>query len=280
MGPCTVGPVHVYPIVAAAVWGTLSGLLLPRAAHRLAVPSGQEWAPGCRSGHPLPAGARGWLGPARCTRCRTADATFTGEAPPPAGPPGEVLPGSGPAGRVPPARRPAAEVLPPVLGAGLCAGLAAVGGVRPELLVWLLLVPVGLTLALVDVRVFRLPDVLTLPALAGTVLLLGAAALLPSHAGSWPRALLGGAALGALYFLLFLVNPAGMGLGDVKLAPTLGLALAWYGWPTLVTGTLAAFALGALTGLGLLLTGRANRKTPIPFGPFMLAGAAAALLLA
>jgi leader peptidase (prepilin peptidase)/N-methyltransferase len=243
-------PVHVYPIVAAAVWGMLGGLLLPRAAHRLAVPPGEEWAAGCRGGHRLPAGARGWVGPAGCARC--------------------LAEGGGRA----------AEPFWAVAGAGLCAGLAAATGAHPELAVWLLLVPVGLTLALVDVRVLRLPDVLTLPALAGTALLLGGAALLPSHAGSWPRALLGGVALGALYFLLFLVNPAGMGLGDVKLAPTLGLVLAWYGWPTLVAGTLVAFALGALTGLALLLAGRAHRRTPIPFGPFMLAGAAAALLLA
>ncbi|NJP42574.1 prepilin peptidase [Actinacidiphila epipremni] len=241
---------HVYPIVAAAVWGTLSGLLLPRAAYRLAVPEEEAWAAACPGGHPLPAGPRGWVGPAGCGACRTG------------------------------AGRPAGEWLPAVAGAALCAGLAAARGAHPELVVWLLLVPVGLTLTLVDVRVLRLPDVLTLPALAGTALLLGGAALLPAHAGSWPRALLGGAALGVLYGLLFVINPAGMGFGDVKLAPTLGLALAWYGWPTLVTGTLVAFGLGALNGLGMMLAGRAHRKTPLPFGPFMLAGAAAALLLA
>lgn len=240
-------PVHVYPIVAAAVWGSASGLLLPRAAHRLAVPVEEPWAAACPAGHPLPDGPRGWLGPAGCTAC-----------------PAEAK------------RR--ADLLASALCALLCAGLAAATGAHPELAVWLLLVPVALTLAVVDVRVFRLPDVLTLPALAGTALLLGGAALLPSHAGSWPRALLGAAVLGVLYLLLFLINPAGMGLGDVKLAPTLGLALAWYGWPTLVLGTLAAFACGALFGLALLLTGRATRRTPIPFGPFMLLGTALALL--
>ena len=234
---------HVYPIVAAAVWGSVSGLLVTRAAHRLAVPEQEPWAAACPAGHPLPAGPRGWLGPAVCPVC--------------------------------PAGVPAAPV---AVGALLCAGLAAATGVHPELAVWLLLVPVGLTLALVDVRVFRLPDVLTLPALGGTALLLGGAALLPSHAGSWTRALLGAAVLGALYLLLFLVNPAGMGFGDVKLAPTLGLALGWYGWPVLVRGTLASFGCGALFGLALLLSGRATRRTPIPFGPFMLLGTALALL--
>ncbi|MFI0900333.1 prepilin peptidase [Streptomyces sp. NPDC020983] len=240
---------HVYPIVAAAVWGMAGGLLLPRAAHRLAVPSGEPWAAGCRAGHPLPAGPRGWVGPAHCAGCGGAG------------------------------RWSGAGLLPAVLCAALCAGITAVTGVHPELAVWLLLVPVGLALALVDLRVFRLPDVLTLPALGGTAVLLGAAALLPSHDGSWPRALLAGAALGVLYLVLFLVNPAGMGFGDVKLAPTLGLALGWYGWSAVVNGTLAAFLLGAVAGLVLLASGRANRKTPIPFGPFMLLGSAVGLLL-
>lgn len=242
-------PVHVYPIVAAAGWGTLSGLLVPRAAHRLAVPSGEPWAAACPSGHLLPAGPRGWLGPERCSDCGAAGGRWA----------------------------------PWVLAAGcalLCAGLAAALGPHPELAVWLLLVPVALTLAVVDLRVFRLPDVLTLPAFAATAALLGVAALLPAHQGSWLRALLAAAAVGALYFLLFLVNPAGMGFGDVKLAPTVALPLGWYGWGAVVGGTFAAFALGAVVGLALLATGRASRKSPLPFGPFMLLGAAVALLLA
>ncbi|WP_327289001.1 A24 family peptidase [Streptomyces sp. NBC_01198] len=241
---------HVYPIVAAAVWGTVSGLLLPRAALRLAVPSGEPWSGACLSGHLLPAGPRGWLGPERCADCATA------------------------------ARRPVGGLLPAIGCALLCAGLAAATGPHPELLVWLLLVPVGVTLALVDLRVFRLPDVLTLPAFAVTAALLGVAALLPSHQGSWRRALLAAAAVGALYFLLFLINPAGMGFGDVKLAPTVALPLGWYGWGAVVTGTFASFTLGAVAGLALLLTGRATRKSPLPFGPFMLLGTALALLLA
>ncbi|SHK68930.1 leader peptidase (prepilin peptidase) / N-methyltransferase [Actinacidiphila paucisporea] len=243
-------PVHVYPIVAAAVWGTVSGYLFPRAAHRLAVPPGEPRSATCLFGHPLPPGPRGWLGTERCARCGTAGWRH---------------------------RR---EMLPAIGCALLCAALAAATGPHPELVVWLLLVPVALTLARVDLRVFRLPDVLTLPAFALTATLLGGAALLPAHQGSWTRALLAAAAVGALYSLLFLVNPAGMGLGDVKLAPTAALALGWYGWGTVITGTFAAFALGAVVGLALLLTGRATRKSPMPFGPFILTGCAVALLLA
>ena len=83
-------------------------------------------------------------------------------------------------------------------------------------------------------------------------------ALLPAHDGSWPRALWAGAAVGAVYLVLFFINPAGMGFGDVKLAPTLGMAMGWYGWPTVFTGTFAGFLLGALTGLALIAARRAD----------------------
>jgi leader peptidase (prepilin peptidase)/N-methyltransferase len=166
-----------------------------------------------------------------------------------------------------------------VLCAVVCAGLASTVGDTPELAVWLLLVPLCVLLGRVDLAVQRLPDVLTLPAAVGTGALLGGAALLPGHEGSWGRALAGGGVLGALYFVLHLVNPGGMGFGDVKLAPTLGLALGWYGWSAVVAGTLVGFGLGAGVGLVLLAMRRVDRRTPIPFGPFMLLGALAGVLL-
>ncbi len=86
-------------------------------------------------------------------------------------------------------------------------------------------------------------------------------------------------ALGGGYLLLFLINPNGMGFGDVKLAVTLGIALGWYGWPVLFAGTFAGFLLGAVYGVGLMILRRAGRRTAIPFGPFMIAGALAGLLL-
>ncbi|MFD9796322.1 prepilin peptidase [Streptomyces sp. NPDC059070] len=169
--------------------------------------------------------------------------------------------------------------LAPALAGAACAALAAATGPRPELAVWLLLVaPAGL-LAAVDVRVRRLPDVLTLPLAGAAAALLGGAALVPEHAGSWRHALLGGLALGGSYFVLFLIHPAGLGFGDVKLAVGLGVALGWYGWAVLFTGAFAGFALGAGYGLALVAVRRAGRRTAIPFGPFMIGGAFVGLLL-
>jgi leader peptidase (prepilin peptidase)/N-methyltransferase len=89
----------------------------------------------------------------------------------------------------------------------------------------------------------------------------------------------GGAALWLFYFLLRAVYPPGMGFGDVKLAGVLGLYLGYLGWGHVFAGTFAAFLLGGVWGLIVLLARRANLGSAIPFGPFMLAGAALAMVV-
>lgn len=230
---------------AAVLWGAGTGLLIPRAAYRLSVPHDEPWRSACPAGHPL-AGARGgWLGRARC-----ADGDAFGPS------------------------TPAIAVVVAVV----CVVLAAATGARPELVVWLVLAPVGVLLAVVDFVAHRLPDVLTLPLAAAALVLLGGAAVVPGAGGSWTSALLGSLLLGACYFVLFLLS-RGFGFGDVKLALTLGAVLGWYGWAIVLIGTFVGYLLGALYGIGLMVAGRAGRATRIPFGPFLLAGAFAGLLL-
>lgn len=161
----------------------------------------------------------------------------------------------------------------------VCAALALTTGARPELGVWMLLAPFGVLLAVVDFTVHRLPDVLTLPLAGSALALLGGAALLPEHGGSWLTALYGALALAGAYFLLFLINPNGMGFGDVKLALCLGVVLGWYGWGVLLLGTFAGFLLASLYGVGLVIARRAGRKTAIPFGPFLIGGAFVGLMI-
>ncbi|MFD9846732.1 prepilin peptidase [Streptomyces parvus] len=275
-------------LALAAVWGAATGLLIPRAAYRFAVEPEEPWHTACPAGHPLTGPARGWLGPARCAACAThADPATHGDpaAPVPKAPAPEPQASPAPAAPAPP---PPVTTAPPAYAPGtlaplvivlVCVALAAATGARPELVGWLVLAPVAVLLAVVDRRVHRLPDVLTLPLAAAAVLLLGGAALLPGHAGSWTSGLLGGLALGGFYLLLFLINPNGMGFGDVKLALSLGVALGWYGWTVLFLGGFAGFLFGAAYGLALVLLRRAGRRTGIPFGPFMAAGALTGVLL-
>jgi leader peptidase (prepilin peptidase)/N-methyltransferase len=157
--------------------------------------------------------------------------------------------------------------------AALFAGLALRFGPHAILVAYLYLGAVGLALALIDLDVHRLPNSLTLPSYAVGAVLLTVAALVSHHPFDLLRAALGMAAMYAFYFLLVVIKPGGMGWGDVKLSGVLGLYLGFLGWGPLVVGTFLAFLLGGFAGVALMVAGRARRKSRIPFGPFMVAGA-------
>jgi leader peptidase (prepilin peptidase)/N-methyltransferase len=133
-------------------------------------------------------------------------------------------------------------------------------------------------LACTDLAVQRLPDPLTGAAYAGTAVLLLAAAAVGGPWSALVRALLGGLALAGFYLLLMVISPSGMSLGDVKLAASLGTLLAWFSWRLLLAGGFAGFLLGGVFAAALLVSRRAGRKQPIPFGPFMIAGAILAVV--
>ena len=137
----------------------------------------------------------------------------------------------------------------------------------------------GVPLVVIDIEVHRLPDRLTGPAaLAGAVLLTVAAAV----DGSWHpllRALEGAVAALVVFGAFFAVSARSFGLGDVKLAGVLGGYLAWFGWAYLFYGIFLGFVLGAVVGIVLLVSGRAGRRTPIPFGPMLLLGALTVIAL-
>ena len=173
------------------------------------------------------------------------------------------------------ARYPAVEILTALV---FCA-MALRFGYDWVLPAFLYLGAVGVALALIDLDVKRLPDALTLPSYVVGAVLLGAASVANGEPGVMIRAGLGALALFVFYFILLVVYPAGMGFGDVKLAGVLGLYLAYLGWGSLVVGGFLGFLLGAVVGGGLMLIRRAGRKTMIPFGPFMLAGALLAIFV-
>lgn len=231
--------------MTAALWGCVTGVLIPRPAYRFSVLPEEPWRSACPAGHPLTGTGGGWLGRARCA---------AGDA-------------------YGPATLSTASVT-----AMVCGLLATAIGFRPELVVWMLLTPAAVLLATVDLAAHRLPDVLTLPFAAAALLLLAIAAMLPGSDGSWTSALLGSLVLGTCYFALFFLSK-GFGFGDVKLAFALGAVLGWYGWGIVLAGTLAGYLFGALYGIGLMLVGRADRTSRIPFGPFLLTGTLASVLL-
>jgi leader peptidase (prepilin peptidase)/N-methyltransferase len=95
------------------------------------------------------------------------------------------------------------------------------------------------------------------------------------HPHQWAEWVLASLGAGLFFLVVLLAYPAGLGMGDVKLALLLGAALGWSVTAALVLGTLAA---GVLSLALLVAHGSAARKRAIPLGPF-LAGAAIVVLL-
>jgi leader peptidase (prepilin peptidase) / N-methyltransferase len=135
-------------------------------------------------------------------------------------------------------------------------------------------------LAWIDVAVHRLPDVLTALAYAGTAGLLLAAAAASGHWHDLLRAVAGGLGLACVLAAVAIISRSALGLGDAKLAASLGTLLAWYGWLALARGLVAGFLLGGVYGAWLLASRRATPSRRVAFGPFMVAGAFLAILAA
>jgi leader peptidase (prepilin peptidase)/N-methyltransferase len=157
------------------------------------------------------------------------------------------------------------------VGGAVGAGLGWRVGPVATLLPYLLLGVLGVLLAAVDLACRRLPNALVLPAVPAGVVLLGALS-----AGDWSalgRAALAAVALGGAYLVLAVLPGGGLGFGDVKLAVLLGLFLGWLGWAEVLAGLLLPFLLHGPVALLLLASGRVGRRTMLPFGPAMLAGA-------
>jgi leader peptidase (prepilin peptidase)/N-methyltransferase len=158
-----------------------------------------------------------------------------------------------------------------------CSALAAavavwrLGGTW-ALIPFLGLVVVGAALAWIDLAQRRLPNRIVLPAIAASVPLLLGAALLDGAVERGITALAGGAGLFALYLVLALASPRGMGMGDVKLAALVGLFAGYIGVEALLAAAFGGFLLGGLAALAMIAARRGTRSTAIPFGPWMLAG--------
>ncbi|MCY7396119.1 MAG: prepilin peptidase [Nocardioides sp.] len=176
------------------------------------------------------------------------------------------------------ARYPAVELLTAALFVGVTARLVQLG-LPTAIPAFLWFVAVGIVLALIDLDVRRLPDLITLPAYPVLAVLLSLAAVLAGEPESLLRASVGATASYAFYYALALVKPGAMGFGDVKAAGLVGGMLAFVSYPVLLVGTLAAFMLGASVGVAAMVARRAERTTAVPFGPFMVAGALLAVFL-
>jgi len=140
---------------------------------------------------------------------------------------------------------------------------------------YLWFVAVTVTLTLTDIDSQLIPNRILFPGTVVGVVVLLAGSLVDG--GALLRPLLGGAAYFALLFVLALIARGGFGYGDVKLGFLLGVFAAYPAWEVLTVAVLAAFLLGGLISLVLIVSRLRSRKDAIPFGPYLVVGAYLAL---
>lgn len=148
------------------------------------------------------------------------------------------------------------------------AALAVFYGWSLELLRGILIISFLIPIAFIDLEHYIIPDELVYP-----LALLG---LLFSPLGIGPLLTLLGAAFGFVTLLLpYLIYRKGLGGGDVKLSGALGAVL---GFPHIFLCLTAAFVWGSIVAVVLLILRRRSRHDPLPFAPFLCAGALFTLL--
>ena len=130
----------------------------------------------------------------------------------------------------------------------------------------------------IDLERYIVPNRVLYPTLfIGGSLLLAAGVV----TGSWSRlvwAAVGGVVAFSLMFLVHLIQPKGMGFGDVRLSGLLGLYLGWFGPARVGVGFFLAFLFGSVVGVALVALGRKTGRAKVPFAPFLAAGAMFSIL--
>lgn len=166
------------------------------------------------------------------------------------------------------ARYPLTEL---ALGALYAATVLVLWDDPTELALGLVFVTTLVAVTLTDLERRIIPNKILLVA---AVLALAIAAV--GDPGSLPERTIAAAAAGGLFFAAALAYPKGMGLGDVKLAATMGLFLGRDVAPAILVALLA----GSIVGLAMMAReGAGARKRGIPFGPFLALGGVVGLLL-
>ena len=155
-----------------------------------------------------------------------------------------------------------------------------IGGATPHGAALAGIAVLGPPLFVIDLREQRLPNILVGATAAWLVGCAIAQGLVDQSYVTPLRAFACGIAASSALLALAMLTGGGMGMGDVKLAGTLGLATGLVAWSTAFTGLLLAFLIGGVAAVILMAIGRAPRGTAIAFGPMLLAGAFVSVLLA
>jgi len=133
-----------------------------------------------------------------------------------------------------------------------------------------------IAVSVIDLEHKIIPNRITYPALPifAVVIVLGWVLDRPLDPARAGVGLLG---YGGFYFVIAMIAPRGMGMGDVKLAGLIGLVLGSLGLRYVGVAAGAAIVAGGLGAIAALALGR-GRKAAIPFGPYLAVGALVAIV--
>ncbi len=133
----------------------------------------------------------------------------------------------------------------------------------------------GVWLAVTALRTSLLPTRVIWPAAGAVWVLYAAASLIEAEPDGLIGAALGAAVCGAILAAVHYAHPPSMGFGDVRLSVLNGLLCGWWGWQFALVGLMAGFALAVPEAL--IVIARNGMKASRPLGPYLVAGAAAAV---
>jgi leader peptidase (prepilin peptidase)/N-methyltransferase len=132
----------------------------------------------------------------------------------------------------------------------------------------------------IDVEHMRIPSPIIYVTAGLGVPLLVLASGGTHHWSALLSALIGGAAAYGAFFALFFAVPKGIGFGDVRLAGLCGGFLGWIGYREVAAGFLLSFIIAGVPAAILLALHKVQRRTQLPFGPFIAAGTFLTVLFA
>lgn len=139
--------------------------------------------------------------------------------------------------------------------------------------IWIVFVILGVALSAIDFQLHRLPDTLNGALFTLGLALISVDAVINHRLGNLRSAIIASFMLSAFFWLVNLLSKGGMGMGDVKLAASIGLYVGYISALSVYVAAMASFALGSIVGIAIIFLQKGTRKTAVPFGPFMIVGA-------
>ncbi len=133
------------------------------------------------------------------------------------------------------------------------------------------------SISVIDFQRQIIPNYIVYPTIFASIPLLALAALLGGDWNRFGHALMGATLAFLALFVIHIIQPSGMGFGDVRLAFVLGLFLGWINLTHVLTGLFLGVVLISVVGVLLALLRLKSLQEHIAFGPFLAAGSTLAV---